>query len=280
LSQAFISWSGPQARVKARALRKLLEDVLPEAKVFMSDEDISAGALWLTSISGSLDESVAGVILVTPENVKNPWVHYEAGALATRVQTRMVIPLLSGLSPSDLASTPLSVFQALAISKESVLEVCISFASALGITRSREAIVRAFDKWWTDYESLIINTPDSLAKPPVTMEDIRNLISNLQSQIRAQTELITIFANAASHPSTAKTATSASSISAGIIRGLSESAAPVLASNPATGAAGSISAQLLRQASQTVASDLSLALRKQTDALGTFPTATFVTPKK
>lgn len=191
MAQAFISWSGTQARSKAKALRKLLEDVLPEAKVFMSDEDISAGSLWLTSISGSLDESVAGVIMVTAENLRNPWVHYEAGALATRVESRMVIPLLNGLSPSDLASTPLSVFQALVLDKSAVLEVCTSFAGALGITRGRDVIGRSFEKWWGEYREELLSLPEDLAKPPIGLDDIYRLVSDLQAQLRSQMEMLT-----------------------------------------------------------------------------------------
>lgn len=190
MPQAFISWSGSEAKEKARALRKLIADVLPEAAVFMSDEDIAAGSLWLEKVTGSLDDAVAGVIIVTEENLKAPWIHYEAGALATRVTRRMVIPLLSGLSPSDLANTPLSNFQALSISKDSVLEVITSFASALGISRQGDAITRSFNKWWDEYEADITVTKASPAKQPANITDVYRLLSNVQGQLRVQGEAI------------------------------------------------------------------------------------------
>lgn len=198
MSGAFISWSGEQARAKAASLRGLIGDVLPEvgSRVFMSDTDIAAGSLWLTSIDSSLDKSSAGVIVVTPENVRNPWLQYEAGALATRVEKKMVIPLLSGIGPSGLASTPLSNFQALEMSKDSVAKVILSFAAALSVERQEESIRRSFEKWWPDYETSILAAPVSSTKKSATIDDLYSLVASLQSSLRSQSDALSSLTSA------------------------------------------------------------------------------------
>jgi hypothetical protein len=85
----FICWSGGRSKAIAEGLKELLQRVLPELErrdgeadpVFLS-EDIEKGAEWFQSIREELDRSKVGIVVLTRENLENPWIHFEAGALA------------------------------------------------------------------------------------------------------------------------------------------------------------------------------------------------------
>lgn len=190
-NQVFISWSREAAKIKGGALRDLLRYVVPDAQVFMSDQDIRAGSLWLDTINSALENSVAGVVIVTQENTLNPWLHFEAGSLSTRVSTRMVIPLLAGVDTKTITDTPLSAFQAKSLTKENVLIVCKLFANALQINRREEDINHAFEKFWPDYENDLLSSPSKITdKKPIDLEQVMSVIDKLHSYARSQSDAL------------------------------------------------------------------------------------------
>src|SRR5579859_5009320 len=95
----FISWSGESSRKIAIALKEWLPDVfvLLDTATWMSEHDIDAGARWAHRLSQVLEEAKFGIICLTRENQKSPWVLFEAGALAKSVQESRVIPYLIGM---------------------------------------------------------------------------------------------------------------------------------------------------------------------------------------
>ena len=70
---------------------------------------------------------------MTPENLREPWIHFEAGALAKKVvETGKVVPCLCcGLEPGHLAGTPLASFQAKTWSKADTQTVVLSMNEEL-----------------------------------------------------------------------------------------------------------------------------------------------------
>ena len=59
----------------------------------MSDTDIEKGARWENEISLRLAESDLGIICLTPDNLEEPWVLFEAGALAKKLKRRARVHL-------------------------------------------------------------------------------------------------------------------------------------------------------------------------------------------
>lgn len=117
----FISWSGqnsPSYQV-AEALRTWLPKVIQRLPCYMSSHDIEAGALWLNDILTALDGSSIGIICLTRENLAKPWVHFEAGALAKKIERPRVCSLLIDLAATDVGF-PLAAFQTKTFSKEDV----------------------------------------------------------------------------------------------------------------------------------------------------------------
>lgn len=83
-NKLFISWSGSNTKEFAKELKHILEDVIFEGTdltCFVSDVDIESGTDWWIKIKGELKTSKQSILCVTKENVKAPWISYEAGAM-------------------------------------------------------------------------------------------------------------------------------------------------------------------------------------------------------
>ena len=108
--RVFISWSGEQSRSIAKALNDWLGLVVQHAEPWMSDDEIKSGMRWREVLGKSLDETSFGIICVSRENQHAPWLIFEAGALAKRLDEARVVPLCIDMPPSDVTG-PLADFQ-------------------------------------------------------------------------------------------------------------------------------------------------------------------------
>src|SRR4051794_30684648 len=118
-ANVFISWSGPRSRQIARALHDWLPKVIQAVRPWMSDADLEKGTRWSSEIATRLAEARIGVICLTPENINEPWILFEAGALAKTLNQTYVCPFLFELDPSDLG-WPLAMFQATIFEREEI----------------------------------------------------------------------------------------------------------------------------------------------------------------
>jgi TIR domain-containing protein len=112
--KVFISWSGDYSHRLAEFLREWLPDVIQDLEPWVSSEDIAKGKRWNEELARSLDEVHQGIICVTPDNMHSPWLNFEAGALAKRLEGStggQVRPILLGVRPADVTG-PLASFQA------------------------------------------------------------------------------------------------------------------------------------------------------------------------
>ena len=77
----FISHASANARI-AGTLAKALEAAQPNVTTFVASRpgDIRADGDWLRQIEKALQAADAYVIILTPESVLRPWVHFESGA--------------------------------------------------------------------------------------------------------------------------------------------------------------------------------------------------------
>lgn len=80
----FISWSGTRARTFGIALQELLNTTGDHFDPWMSDRDIPLGVNWRDSVVNRLQSAAAGVVLLTLENYRSPWLIYEAGRMVER----------------------------------------------------------------------------------------------------------------------------------------------------------------------------------------------------
>ena len=82
----FISWSKEPSKTVAKALYDWLPTVIQSIEPFMWEEDIGSGSKWHSRISGELATTNFGIVCITPQNQAEPWLQYEAGALAKAVE--------------------------------------------------------------------------------------------------------------------------------------------------------------------------------------------------
>ena len=123
----------------------------------MSKYDIHKGTRFLEEIDNALQYCKAGIVCLTPENSHSVWVAFEAGALASRMETsKLVIPLLSRMRPAELHG-PLSMFQTCQLTKEDMLQLVRN----LNDLNSEEDIIvenrleATFDGVWPTFEAQI-----------------------------------------------------------------------------------------------------------------------------
>ena len=109
----FISWSGEHSQKIAEELKRALEcDVFSGAlKCFVSTQDIASGEDWFNKIRDELKASSLGIMCITKENVKAPWLYFEAGALVGN--NLKVIPLLVNCDQISLDKSPIRANQSI-----------------------------------------------------------------------------------------------------------------------------------------------------------------------
>src|SRR5450432_2782908 len=105
----FISWSGKNTKshMVADALRRWLEQVIQGCNPWMSSQDIEPGERWFRELFTQLDNLNVGIICVTKTNQGEPWLNFEAGALAKQLNddyanASRVCPLLIDLNENDV----------------------------------------------------------------------------------------------------------------------------------------------------------------------------------
>jgi len=187
--KVFISWSGPRSRLVAEALHSWLPDVLQNVEPWMSRRDIGAGARWGHELDEQLDATDFGILCVTSENAAEPWLNYEAGALAKRVSSSGVVPYLIGMtSATDLPQGPLSRFQAkVAISE--TFDVLAAMNAAMTIGRvADDKLRRSFDRWWPDLQFVLskLPEPEKPSQGPELPDMIREVLETVRELARGR----------------------------------------------------------------------------------------------
>lgn len=186
--QVFISWSGDKSRDVAAALRSWLPHVLQGISPFVSSRDLSAGTRWAVEIAEKLKDTEFGLVCVTRENQREPWLNFEAGAIAKKLDVSRVVPLAIDLAPAEI-SHPLGQFQATRINREGIEEVVKSINEASSFSLSTENLVAAVEKWWPDLEEdlqRIEETPYSdQHQPSLPGRSDREMLEEVLDTVRA-----------------------------------------------------------------------------------------------
>lgn len=174
--QVFISWSKRTSHGLALALHSWLPEVIHRIEPWMSSEDISKGQRWATEVGARLEETSQGIICVTRENVREPWLNFEAGALAKFLDGGRVRPILLGVLPSEVTG-PLTQFQSTqATDQEDMLKLVKSLNESCDVPLEETRLERSFRRLWGEYEAqvskLLQQTNGVPAKPRRNVEDM------------------------------------------------------------------------------------------------------------
>jgi len=159
--KVFISWSGARSRFIAQALRVWLTDVIQVLQPWMSDSDIPAGGRWGEDLRRELSQAGYGILCLTPENVAEPWILFEAGAIANQVEAPLVCPyLVGGLRKATIPEGPLSLFQAKEGTKDDTWALLRTLNLRLGDHAQNESdLRRRFETSWPRLQGALSNMP-------------------------------------------------------------------------------------------------------------------------
>ena len=166
--RVFVSWSKPTSRKVAKALHEWLPQLINAVHPWMSAADLDAGKKWANEIERELATASVGILCVTPQNLTQPWLLFEAGAIAKQVSTTTrVIPYMFGVTDSDLVG-PLTQFQGVAADKAGTFSLLESVNKALDPPEARTAkqLEKAFKVWWPSLKSALDEIAKEAKKDP------------------------------------------------------------------------------------------------------------------
>lgn len=180
----FISWSKQPSRQVAEALADWLPDVIQSLDPWVSKE-IPAGSRWNTDIANELASTKFGIICVTRANQHEPWLQFEAGALAKTLDEQThVCPYLIDMSEGEL-NGPLVAFQSVRANEEGTRKLVQDINSAMAVSGgpklSDVQLKKAFDRNWhelkTKLDTLVEQSNVSTTKVPSIEEMVAEILA-------------------------------------------------------------------------------------------------------
>lgn len=188
----FLSWSGRRSQAIAESLRTWLRMLLQAVDPWTSSEDIRRGKRWGIEIAESLSETNFGIVCLTPENVNEKWILFEAGALAKNLAEARVCTYLLQLKPTDLEA-PLADFQATMADEQGSFKLVQEINQHLLPDRrlDPESLRRLFNLLWPALkESLSDAASISLDRPPHAQRTDRELLEEILETVRQTPPLV------------------------------------------------------------------------------------------
>jgi hypothetical protein len=161
--KVFISWSKERSLMVAQALYDWLPQVINQVEPWMSASSLESGKPSIAQITEALETVNFGIICVTPENQRETWLNFEAGALAKAVKSASAsaIPLLVGFRSFGELDAPLSNYQAQMSTKADLRKIVHSLNEALGTSARPVAhLDRAFEMWWPELEEKLLEAEE------------------------------------------------------------------------------------------------------------------------
>jgi len=129
LMLVFLSWSGDRSKAVADAVSSWLSQVVQAVEPWLS-RDIAKGTRWGPEVADKLEKSRVGIVCLTPENLDERWILFEAGALS-KTKDAYVCTLLLDVKPIDVKD-PLSQFQHTQAEKDDVKRLIGTINRAVG----------------------------------------------------------------------------------------------------------------------------------------------------
>jgi hypothetical protein len=150
----FLCWSKTRSKTIAKAWAALLPQIVEGIRPIVSTE-FEKGKPWAAELRRDLDDARSGIVFLTPENVDAPWIHFEAGALATAVGLRGgdVFTYVYGFNPGRLTG-PLSAYQSTLATRDDTQRLVRDLCAALERQPPDE---KAYAAWWPKLEKELDN---------------------------------------------------------------------------------------------------------------------------
>jgi len=186
----FVSWSGEMSKKTAQSLKKWLPMIIQAVDVFYSPEDIEKGEIWDNKLVQELSSCNYGIICLTSENMTAPWIHFEAGAIAKALDSR-VSTLLVNVKPSDIKG-PLSRYQGTKIEKNDFLQLIMDINKNIETPLENSVLESLFNALWSQIESELKDIKHSIPEKEQedSPTDINEPIEEILQLLRKQNSLL------------------------------------------------------------------------------------------
>jgi len=187
--KVFLSWSGSRSKEVAEILGDWLGDVIQAVEPWISS-DISKGTRGDEKIATELKKAKVGIICVTPENLKENWIMFEAGALSNTDAS--VCTFLLDLKPTEI-EPPLAQFQHTQVEKKDVQKLVVDINHVVEKVGERsldaKRLDNIFNRRWPDLEKELNKIVKSEAKPYKEIRSDRELLEEILEIVRRQGEV-------------------------------------------------------------------------------------------
>lgn len=181
--KVFISWSGQLSQSIARALRDWLPTVVQHVEPWMSDEDVKSGTRWNDKVAEALDQTDFGIVCVTASNQHEPWLMFEAGALAKRLTVGRVVPLCLDLAPADVTG-PLEAFQGRCLDESGMNKLVQDMMILRDKPPAQAQIDRLFKAMWPALESQVKEAERRSPGPRAAQRSPQEMLEELVERVR------------------------------------------------------------------------------------------------
>ena len=150
--KVFISWSGDTSLKVAQQFREWLPGVINSIKPYVSSEDIDKGARWSSDIAKELADSTFGILCVTKDNIDEPWLSFEAGALSKTMEKSFVTPFLFDIKRAEVHG-PILQFQSTIFEKDDIKKMLKTLNKACDDNGLADKLFdTSFDLWYPKLE--------------------------------------------------------------------------------------------------------------------------------
>lgn len=190
--KVFIAWSGDRSKQAAELLNEWLPVVVQSVTPFMSSESIRKGARWSQEIANTLAECSFGILCLTPDNLTSEWVHFEAGALSKSIDNSHVVPLLFGITATDVQQ-PLAQFQTALPTRQGMFSLVRDLNEALGDDALVSSVLeKSFERSWSEFEGKValIESIEGSGADLADQRTDRSLLEEVVDLVRDQSRVV------------------------------------------------------------------------------------------
>jgi hypothetical protein len=157
--EVFISWSGDAARTLADGLKEWLPFVIQGITPFVSTQQ-DAGERWLDNLNGRLRDSRCGIMCLTPQSARSPFLNFEAGVMAHSLDSR-IIPLCVDVADQDIPG-PLRQFQRVTADENGAWRLVESLSRFGRFEISKDVLRSAFDSNLEKLTTILADTRNAV----------------------------------------------------------------------------------------------------------------------
>jgi hypothetical protein len=183
--QIFLSWSGERSNAVAQLLSDWLPQVIQAAEPFISTT-IEKGRRWSAEIAEKLASAPVGIICVTRDNLRAPWLLFESGAIS-KPRDGHVCTFLLDVEPADV-EPPLGDFQHTRAHKSDVYRLVQTVNGALALYKEKplteSVLERVFERNWPELELQLQTIRESQLQRVERPRSDRELLEEILALVR------------------------------------------------------------------------------------------------